>query len=137
MLPCEPNQNGRQATIEFPSDAQRAINTVYYTGHSIPYRVRFAKQCMKELKMKRREFLGAAASAFATGAWRRVLPYLELSIAADAVYDMGKRLELFVDEYLVDTLEGDLSYRLHASSSGTSNPPDKPWEGNASSYQYI
>ena len=28
----EPNpQNGRQATIEFPSDAQRAINTVYYT----------------------------------------------------------------------------------------------------------
>lgn len=89
--------------------------------------------------MKRREFLGASASAFATGAVASSSTAAsELSIAADAVYDMGKRRELFVDEYLVDTLEGDLSYRLHApQAQELVIRQDKPWEGNASSYHTV
>ena len=54
---------------------------------------------MKENQMKRREFLGASAVRF--NRCRGVGSTLELSIAADAV-NMGKRRELFVDEYLVD-----------------------------------
>jgi hypothetical protein len=51
---------------------------------------------------------------------------------------IGSRLELMVDDFLVERLDGELGFRLH--------PPtrrelvfktDAPWEGNASSYQSI
>jgi len=43
--------------------------------------------------------------------------------------DIGSRLELFVDDYLVDTLEG-LEHKLHSPrSAGKVLTFDKPWEG--------
>ncbi len=43
--------------------------------------------------------------------------------------DIGSRLELFVDDFLVDTLEG-VEHKLHSPrSAGTVLAFDKPWEG--------
>ena len=46
--------------------------------------------------------------------------------------DIGSRLELFVDDYLVESMEG-VSLKLHEPrSAGTIISFDKPWEGNVS-----
>jgi hypothetical protein len=48
--------------------------------------------------------------------------------------DIGSRLELFVDGYLIDAMRG-LSLKLHSPQpAGTAISFDKPWEGNVSAY---
>ena len=86
--------------------------------------------------MKRRQFLGASAGVFAAGTVVSANSATrDLSVAANDVYDMGKRRELFVDDFLVDTIEGELNYRLHSPQPQEKViRQDKPWEGNASSY---
>lgn len=57
-----------------------------------------------------------------------------LAAASGPVIDIGNRLELFVDGYLVDSMKG-VSLRLHAPrEEGTAIVFDKPWEGNTSTY---
>tara|TARA_B100000700_G_scaffold77941_1_gene87502 strand:+ start:3044 stop:4597 length:1554 start_codon:yes stop_codon:yes gene_type:complete len=89
--------------------------------------------------MKRREFFGASAGVLATGAITTATASAEtLKIAADDVYDMGQRRELFIDEFLVDSLTGELDYKLHApQAQELVIRQDKPWEGNASSYHTV
>jgi hypothetical protein len=54
-----------------------------------------------------------------------------------APVDVGSRLELFVDDYLVDKMEG-VSLKLHEPrSEGTVLVFDKPWEGVTSGYVTI
>ena len=51
--------------------------------------------------------------------------------------DIGSRLELFVDDYLIDSING-VRLRLHEPrSAGKALVFDKPWEGNTSSYVNI
>ena len=51
--------------------------------------------------------------------------------------DIGSRLELFVDDYLIDSMNG-VRLRLHEPrSAGKALVFDKPWEGNTSSYVNI
>ena len=48
--------------------------------------------------------------------------------------DIGSPLELFVDDYLIDSLEG-VRLKLHGPrSAGNVLPLDEPWEGNTSAY---
>ncbi|MDB4864706.1 hypothetical protein OAI33_15575 [Pirellulaceae bacterium] len=91
--------------------------------------------------MKRRRFLGASAGVLATGSVVVGTTSKEagnLSVPANDVYAMGQRRELFVDDFMVDVLEGELSYRLHSPQAEEMViRQDKPWEGNASSYHTV
>jgi hypothetical protein len=50
---------------------------------------------------------------------------------------MGSRLELFVDDYLIDTIEG-LTLQLHSPQpAGRALAFDQPWEGNTSAYATV
>ena len=91
--------------------------------------------------MKRRRFLGAGAGVLATGSVVVGTTSKEagnLSVPANDVYAMGQRRELFVDDFMVDVLDGELSYRLHSPQAEEMViRQDKPWEGNASSYHTV
>ena len=48
--------------------------------------------------------------------------------------DIGSRLELFVDDYLIDRLDG-AELRMHQPSpQGVALLLDEPWEGNSCNY---
>ena len=80
--------------------------------------------------MKRRQFLGAGAGVLAAGTVVSANSATrDLSVPATEVYDMGNRRELFVDDFLVDTIEGELNYRLHSPHPQEQViRQDKPWE---------
>ena len=72
---------------------------------------------------------------------RPLLPALCLVLAGpharaeDAPIDLGARLELMVDEFLVDTLEGGAQLTLQKPRDrGVVITLDKPWEGSTSAY---
>jgi hypothetical protein len=68
-----------------------------------------------------------ATALFLTAAWR-------LALAGEPV-DIGGRLELFVDDYLIDKLEGDARLELHRPvPREVVLVADRPWEGNTSAY---
>lgn len=54
--------------------------------------------------------------------------------AADNIVDIGSNLELFVDRYLIDRLEGTHLELHHPIPAGTAIRFDKPWEGIVSGY---
>jgi len=57
--------------------------------------------------------------------------------AADPV-DIGSRLELFVDDYLIDSKTGDVGLKLHKPTpQEVVLVTDKPWEGNICAYYTI
>jgi len=57
--------------------------------------------------------------------------------AAEAI-DIGSRLELFVDEYLIEQLEGGATFHLHKPTpQEVVLVTDKPWEGNTCAYYTI
>jgi hypothetical protein len=52
--------------------------------------------------------------------------------------DIGSRLELFVDDYLIDRLSGDAQLRLHKpEAKEVAIVTDKPWEGNTCGFYTI
>ncbi|MCA9134738.1 MAG: hypothetical protein KDA45_16335, partial [Planctomycetales bacterium] len=54
---------------------------------------------------------------------------------ADKPIEMGNRLELFVDDYLIDELQGDVQLQmLRPEAKEVVLVTDKPWEGNTSGY---
>ncbi len=62
---------------------------------------------------------------------------LNVSPAADPV-DVGSRLELFVDDYLIESKTGDVDLKLHKPTPGeVVLVTDKPWEGNTSAYYTV
>lgn len=74
-----------------------------------------------------------------SGIWAVVLLSLVASttLAAEAI-DMGSRLELFVDDYLIDKLEGDARLHLHKPTpQEVVLVTDEPWEGNTCAYYTI
>jgi hypothetical protein len=55
--------------------------------------------------------------------------------ASNGLIDMGSRLELFVDDKLVDHMEKNASFRLHHPvARNVALETDKPWEGNMCFY---
>ena len=52
--------------------------------------------------------------------------------------DIGSRLELFVDDYIIDTLSGEARIILHQPTPReVAIVHDEPWEGNASHYHSV
>jgi hypothetical protein len=79
----------------------------------------------------RREFLGSALAAVTAP---RVAPLAAARPAAGTVRDIGSRLELFVDDWLIERLEG-AALRLHSPEPReVALPFDQPWEGTTSGY---
>ena len=57
---------------------------------------------------------------------------------ADEPLDIGSRRELFVDHALVEQLDGQVEFRLHAPvRREVAIRYDQPWEGNASGYATV
>ena len=57
---------------------------------------------------------------------------------ADDVIDIGSRRELFVDQFLVESLSGDATLRLHQPEpEEVVLVTDEPWEGNTCAYYTI
>ena len=49
--------------------------------------------------------------------------------------DIGSRLELFVDNYLIEAISGDASLKLHSPQrKEVALVFDQPWEGNTCGY---
>ena len=62
---------------------------------------------------------------------------LGLLLAPPQPLQIGSRLELFVDDYLIDTIEG-LTLQLHSPQpAGRALAFDQPWEGNTSAYATV
>ncbi|MBN2291392.1 MAG: hypothetical protein JXM70_03140 [Pirellulales bacterium] len=60
------------------------------------------------------------------------------SLTAAESIDIDSRLELFVDDYLIDKMSGDAELQLHRPSEGNLVMVyDRPWEGNRSGWQVI
>ena len=54
------------------------------------------------------------------------------------VHDIGGRLELLVDHYLIESMMGDVHLQLHRPErKEIVFRTDAPWEGNASAYQSL
>ena len=64
-----------------------------------------------------------------------VMPFVA---TADEPFDIGSRLELFVDDYVIDNISGDAKLQLHRpEAKEVVLTTDKPWEGNTSAYYTI
>lgn len=60
------------------------------------------------------------------------------SAFSDEPIDIGNRLELFVDEYLIDELQGDVQLQsLKPEAKEVILVADQPWEGNTSGYYTV
>ncbi|MBC8354014.1 MAG: hypothetical protein H8E66_18625 [Planctomycetes bacterium] len=60
------------------------------------------------------------------------------TLTAAEPLQIGSRLELFVDDYLIDKLDGDATLQLHQPKpQEVVLVTDKPWEGNTSAYYTI
>jgi len=59
-------------------------------------------------------------------------------VAAEQPIDIGSRLELFVDHYLIDKMSGDAQLQLHKPTpKDVVLVTDEPWEGNTCAYYTI
>ena len=68
--------------------------------------------------------------------WALAMPAEESADSKQAV-DIGSRLELFVDDFLIDSMDG-VDLKLHTPvSAGKIISFDKPWEGNTSDYHTV
>ncbi|MBX3436769.1 MAG: hypothetical protein KF861_04700 [Planctomycetaceae bacterium] len=57
--------------------------------------------------------------------------------SADPI-DIGSRLELLVDDFLIESMSGDVALKLHEPTPGdVVLVTDQPWEGNTSAYYTI
>jgi hypothetical protein len=55
------------------------------------------------------------------------------AVPAEGAIDIGDRLELFVDDYLIESFAGNAELRLHSPTMReVAMVCDKPWEGNTS-----
>ncbi|MDA1053975.1 MAG: hypothetical protein O3C40_26295 [Planctomycetota bacterium] len=63
---------------------------------------------------------------------------MHVNLAAAEPLNIGSRLELFVDDYAIDKLEGEATLHLHRPQPHeVVLVTDKPWEGNTSAYYTI
>ncbi len=60
------------------------------------------------------------------------------TISAAAPVQIGSRLELFVDDFLIEMMNGDVAQHLHRPEpKEVVLVTDAPWEGNTSAYYTI
>jgi len=62
----------------------------------------------------------------------------QVAVRAEDALDIGSRLELFVDRFLIDRMEGDAKLQLHKPvPQEVVLVTDKSWEGNTSAYYTV
>lgn len=67
-----------------------------------------------------------------------VISITKTSWAAEQPIDIGSRLELFVDHYLIDKTSGDAALQLQKPKPAeVALVTDKPWEGNTCAYYTV
>src|SRR5881628_3461326 len=80
----------------------------------------------------RRRFMGRVAAVGAAIAAGPVI--IRADAGGSGVIDLGSRRELFVDDYLIDRMEG-VELRAHQPEArDVVLVCDAPWEGNTSAY---
>lgn len=66
------------------------------------------------------------------------LPIALVVPASGATIELGSRLELFVDDFLIERLEGDVGHHLHRPEpKEVVLTTDAPWEGNTCAYYTV
>ncbi|WP_018625933.1 hypothetical protein [Niabella aurantiaca] len=71
-------------------------------------------------------------------AWMVILLIGPLHVLAQKAIDIGSRLELFVDDYLIDTLLGGAELRMHHPvPANIALVHDAPWEGSGSGFHSV
>jgi hypothetical protein len=89
---------------------------------------------LKSTYLSRRNFLKSSAAATAIP----LLARTGSSAVADAPIDVGSRRELFVDDLLIEGLEGKAALRLHhPQPQEVAIVHDAPWEGSGSGYHSV
>ncbi len=89
-----------------------------------------------KLKMKKRLKQYFYVTALALGMQSTAL--LAQTITPKIIFDVGSRLELFVDDFLIEQLSGKAELRLHHPTPGKIVlVHDAPWEGTGSGYHSI
>lgn len=84
--------------------------------------------------ISRRTFLKSSAALAALP----LVTHSAIAAQASAAIDVGSRRELFVDDYLVDRLEGKASLQLHhPEAKEIVLVHDAPWEGSGSGYHSV
>ncbi len=59
-------------------------------------------------------------------------------VGAGEPINIGSRLELMIDDYLIDSMKGDIRLQLHNPvRRNVESVTDEPWEGNACSYSSV
>ena len=60
------------------------------------------------------------------------------TVSAGEPIDLGSRLELLVDHYLIDQISGNAGLRLHhPTPAEVAVTHDRPWEGNSCHYKTV
>jgi len=82
---------------------------------------------------------GAEMPFIQTGFYTEMMIFWMLSCASSAEpIDMGSRLELMVDNYLIERLDGKAELRMHHPvPQDVAIVMDKPWEGNSCAYMTV
>src|SRR3954452_18572349 len=97
----------------------------------MPYNHHTRRSAMMRKMTTRRAFMGqamAAAAAVVAG------PVIVRAAEVGGVIELGSRRELFVDDYLIDSMEG-VELTVHQPTAGdVVLVCDSPWEGNTSAY---
>jgi hypothetical protein len=86
------------------------------------------------MPFKRRGPLGIRLILF----WAATLLVVSDATRADEPIDLGSRLDLFVDPYLIERTTGKAELRLHhPTPREVAIVHDQPWEGTASGYHTV
>lgn len=81
---------------------------------------------------------GVVSLTSATNYYRFSKDSVVTGLERKAIIDLGNRLELFVDDYLIENLGGKAELRLHhPKPKGIALLHDSPWEGNGCGYHTI
>ena len=89
------------------------------------------------MTLNRRHFLGASITAAAAASTRSLAAHRQRKKSA-ALYQMGSRRELFVDDFLVAQTRGKVEFALHHPIPREQViSHTEPWEGTSSGYHTV
>ncbi|MFA6946990.1 MAG: hypothetical protein WC220_13925, partial [Pedobacter sp.] len=82
--------------------------------------------------------IGFQSNAFASSKHRTVYCIVKDSVASKNIVDIGSRLELFLDNYLIEKFVGKAEQRMHQPvPKEIVLTHNEPWEGSGSAYHSI
>ncbi len=94
---------------------------------------------MKQTDLSRRDWIkGATALGLAASSSSALTAPRTAQLGGTGALDIGSRRELFLDNHLIDRMEGEASLRLHHPMARERVlVHDQPWEGSGSGYHSV